>query len=48
MVGLFMNVVNKNKPDNIIAGRSVHNQIIERLWKDIYEQEVDFFYKLFL
>lgn len=48
MVGLFMNVVNKDKPDNIIAGRSVHNQRIERLWKDIYEQEVDFFTNFFM
>ncbi|KAG1925077.1 hypothetical protein F2P79_025774 [Pimephales promelas] len=30
-----------------ITGRSIHNQRIERLWRDVYTQVLDFFHALF-
>ncbi|XP_072563413.1 uncharacterized protein [Paramormyrops kingsleyae] len=34
--------------NNHITGRSVHNQRIERMWRDVYEHVLDLFYQIFV
>ncbi|XP_076830250.1 uncharacterized protein LOC143476134 [Brachyhypopomus gauderio] len=46
-VAEFM-VANRGEGRNShITGRSVHNQRIERLWRDVYEHVLDMFYHIF-
>ena len=47
MVALFMNMINGEHRHSHITGRSIHNQRIERLWKDVYYQVIEKYYNLF-
>lgn len=46
-IGLFMNLMNGLEANSMLTGRSVNNQRIECLWKDVYEQVIHSFYQLF-
>ena len=48
-VGIADFMIEKKGPNrgSIITGKSTHNQRIERLWRDVYEGVLDFYYKLF-
>ncbi|XP_048854384.1 uncharacterized protein LOC125722239 isoform X4 [Brienomyrus brachyistius] len=46
-VAHFMVQTQGENRNSHITGRSVHNQRIERLWRDVYTQVLDLFYVLF-
>lgn len=47
LVALLMNLINGGGRRSHITGRSVHNQPIERLWRDVCSQVIQHFYHLF-
>lgn len=47
LVALLMNFVQGEGNARHITGQSVHNQRIERLWRDVFHQVVHYFYSLF-
>lgn len=46
--GRFMVEVNGEDRGSFLTGPSIHNQRIERLWRDVYMKVIDTYYKLFL
>lgn len=47
LVGLLMNVMRGESRGSFITGRSIHNQRIERMWRDVHKEVTAKFYNLF-
>jgi hypothetical protein len=47
-VARFMFDLHHGNAHAVITGSSNHNQRIERLWRDVYEKEVEFYHLIFL
>uniref|UniRef100_A0A3Q3H2N7 Integrase catalytic domain-containing protein n=1 Tax=Kryptolebias marmoratus TaxID=37003 RepID=A0A3Q3H2N7_KRYMA len=48
MIAQFMVQTNGVNRNSHMTGRSVHNQRIERLWRDVYENVLDLYYTVFM
>lgn len=46
-VAIFLSLVRRPDQASVITGRSVHNQRIERLWRDVATYVTEYFYTLF-